>query len=273
MKKTFMGDQRGAGHLIIVVIVVLAVVAGAGYLVYSKQNKKSDTAETASLANIASSKEVQDACLDELDDKDFCKFASNWAGTEGSYTSTITTENSDGKSVMVIKAESDKKTSSVTTVNGTETAAYIGIDSTFYIKDYTDGKWTKYVNDDSVSSSQTSIKDDFNVDEFTSSDAESDSTVTYKKIGKEACGSLTCFKYQIIDTTAPDSEQFIWFDDDHYVMRRLSTKDSTGSFDMVITYGKVTVSAPSPTKDAPDYSTMLSGDSIDGFDPSDLANQ
>ena len=271
MKKTFMSDQRGAGHLIIVVIVALVIVAGAGYLVYSKQNKKSDTAETASLANIASSKEVQDACLDELDDKDFCKFASNWAGTEGSFTTTITSENSDGKTVTVMKTENEKRSSYVATTDGTETSAFVALDGVSYVKDYSDGVWTKYTLDDSSVSSQTNVKDDFSVDEFTDDTAD-DSTVTYKKIGKEACGSLTCFKYQIIDSTAPDTEEFVWFDDDSYVMRRMSTKDSSGSFDMVITYGKVTISAPSPTKDAPDYSTMLP-DSIDGYDPSALADQ
>jgi len=233
------------------------VVADAGYLVYSKQKKTSTESSDTTLASITASKEVQDACAKEINDKDFCKFASNWAGTEGSFTTTITNTSSEGKTVTVMKTENEKRTSYVTSTDGTETSAFVTLDGVSYVKDYSDGKWTKYTLDNSASTSQVSPKEEFSVDEFTSEETDNKSTVTYKKLGKEACESLTCFKYQVIDTSAPDTTQYIWFDTVNYVMRHMYTKDTSGTFDMVISYGKVTVSAPSPVKEAPDYSGLI----------------
>jgi outer membrane lipoprotein-sorting protein len=68
-------------------------------------------------------------------------------------------------------------------------------------------------------------------------------------LGKEACGKLTCFKYQVIDSTAPATTQYLWFDTKDYMMQRWSFKDANSSSDMVFTYQAVTIKAPSTVHD------------------------
>jgi DNA/RNA-binding domain of Phe-tRNA-synthetase-like protein len=83
-----------------------------------------------------------------------------------------------------------------------------------------------------------------------------DKKYQYKNLGKETCGSLTCFKYQIIDTTKPTEELIIWFDDAEYKARKFSFKDATQTMTADITYDAVTIGKPSPVKETPDYENM-----------------
>jgi outer membrane lipoprotein-sorting protein len=76
------------------------------------------------------------------------------------------------------------------------------------------------------------------------------SGVTYKKIDTEACGSLTCFKYQITDSASPGSTQYAWFDNGAYLLREWKSSDSSGSStDMTISYQAISITAPSPVQD------------------------
>jgi hypothetical protein len=71
---------------------------------------------------------------------------------------------------------------------------------------------------------------------------------TYKKIGKEACGNLTCFKYEVVDPSSP-GKQTLWFDDKDYQLRRMRIESEGTVSDQVFAYSSVSITAPSPTKD------------------------
>ena len=238
-------DQNGIAHIMIVVVLVLvAAIGGVGYYVSTK-NKDSSGKSSVSKELSASTKALDDACNKSLSDKDFCKFASNWSELTN-YKSTVSTSSPEGTTVMTAETENSDKSRVVTKINGKESAAYVIIGKDFYTKDEADGAWTKYTDDSTTKPVTTNIKEDVKVSDFTN-EAETSKT-KYKKIGKEACQNLTCFKYQIIDSSDLKTEQFVWFDTKDFLLRRTTTKSADGTTDMILSYGNVKVSAPSPVK-------------------------
>jgi outer membrane lipoprotein-sorting protein len=76
--------------------------------------------------------------------------------------------------------------------------------------------------------------------------------ITYKEIDTEACGSLTCFKYQISDSASPGTTQFAWFDNQSYLLRQWKYTDNAGnSTDMTISYEPISISAPAQYQTIP----------------------
>lgn len=155
----------------------------------------------------------------------------------------------EGSSTMVIEVDANQNSRTVSTSNGTEIAAFVYLNKTTYVKDYTDGAWTKFTTTDSTEDTNPSDELDFTFDNEPS-DAAANKT-EYKSLGKEACGSLNCFKYQIIDPAAPGDESIVWFDDKDYKLRRYSFKNAEGSTDMTYSYESVTITEPSPIKEMP----------------------
>lgn len=237
--------EGGFAHLMLIVaVVVIAAIGGIGYVVMSKQKAK-DSGTTATSQSAVSDKVVADACNKHLNDKDFCKFASYWKGLDN-YKSTLTSTSAEGTSTIYLESESSDKSSMSTKLDGKETSAFITIGKTFYTKDLADGSWTSYTND-TKATEIVDVKEDIKINDF-SSDTTADSNIKYKKIGKEACGKLTCFKYHITDSADTKTEQFIWFDTKDFQLRRWLSKSAEGSTDMTISYDKVKITAPSPVK-------------------------
>lgn len=240
-------NQDGVAHLLIIVIVALAIVGGAGYLVMSKQ-KDSGTAKQSA----AGRKAAEAECKKQIDDKDFCKFVSN-INFDQPYKSVMTTKGIGG-SVLTLNVDG-KNSSMVSEENGKEMSATVSIDGVTYIKDYSDGKWTKYPAPEKANDSDEQVEtteDRVTVDE---SDFAEDKT-TYKEIGKEACGSLTCFKYEITDKDEPENKQIIWFDDKEYKIRKYTGNNIDQTYEIIYSYEKVNIKAPSPVKEAPNYENM-----------------
>jgi hypothetical protein len=143
---------------------------------------------------------------------------------------------------------SDGKGNSSSTLTGSDgIVETVAIGKVNYWKDSTDGKWFKFAPDDTSAPKATNPTSDIKVDTVTDSAAKS--TLSYKKLGKEKCGNLTCFKYQMIDSTKPNAIYYMWFDDQDYRMQHYYSKDDSGTMDIVMTYQAVTITAPSPTKD------------------------
>ncbi|MDB5182786.1 MAG: hypothetical protein JWO47_570 [Candidatus Saccharibacteria bacterium] len=238
-------NQSGMAHImIIMVVVILAAVGGVGYYVTTK-NKDSSPTKGVSKEQAASDKAIADACNKELNDKDFCKFAANWSDLKN-YKTTITSTSAEGTSTIVAETENADKSRVVTSSNGKEVAAYVNIGKDFYTKDEADGSWTKFTDDSTTKPVNADVKGEVKVSDF--KDTAEASKTQYKKIGKEACQSLTCYKYQIIDSADTATEQFVWFDTKDFLLRRTTTKSADGTSDMVIAYGNISVSAPTPVK-------------------------
>lgn len=231
--------------MVVVIVVVLAAIGFAGWKVFSSKNTTNNKNSTSSTPATASNSAVETACNKEVNDKVLCKFASHFS-LANSYKATITSTDPSG-TVSKIELENDSKSnSSMVTkdASGKETAAFITLNNSSYIKNEADGTWTKYTS--SASTTTTKPTSDIKVD---TNDITNNNTTSYKNLGTEKCGSLTCYKYQVIDTTAPGTTQYIWFDNKNYQMQRWSSKDSSGSTDMSFSYQSVNITAPSPVHD------------------------
>jgi outer membrane lipoprotein-sorting protein len=244
-------DDHGIAHVAAIglIAVVVAVVGFAGWRVMEKN--KDGSSKNSSVAT-AEMKQIEQECNKELGDKDFCRFASSY-NLETSYKMIVNTSGAEGPSVTEIEVDAKGNSSMISKEGDKETGGFITLDKVTYFKDVDSGTWYKMPSSDTSSeepenplSESKSVVDDFKGDKS-----------TFKKIGKEKCGNLNCFKYQITESESPNTEQFVWFDDKDYMLRRWMTKEGAEISDMTVSYGSVNIKAPSPVKD---YSTQSSGD-------------
>src|SRR5690606_22982830 len=96
-----------------------------------------------------------------------------------------------------------------------------------YVK--TGDVWIKYAdsdsNDENLPVDVDTYTSQFEADENTPENSLKD---TYKNLGKEACGDLECFKYQILDSAQSEAQTFIWFDTKEYKLRKIESTDAGG---------------------------------------------
>jgi outer membrane lipoprotein-sorting protein len=246
MKKHF--NERGIAHiLIIVIIVVLAVAGGAGYYVYNKQKDKNATSPEVTAAIAAACKTV---------DKDVCKFMTNWKENDY-YTISATSTSGGVASTMTMQIQGDN--SHMTSTGGTPYEV-ISIGNSTYTKDFSDNSWWKYTST-TPTPTETTSSTDLTFTESSETIPEAQRTV-YRKIATEACGALNCLKYQVLDPSDTTTTNYIWFDNHDYQLRRMRTTSAEGTYDMVVSYEKFTLTVPTPTKEM-DSSMYLGSDTTD----------
>jgi hypothetical protein len=238
MKKLFSNNQKGIGHLgLILAVVVVLAAGGAGYFVYSK-NKNGGYSNATIKAALENAK-----C--DYDDEDLCKFFTGWKAL-GAYSMVATTTDGSTTSTMSVKSEGDDK--SHVKLTGEMDMEIVTIGDATYTK-AADGTWWKQTQ--TTSDESTNYNDDIKTafDE-PSTTAEADKT-SYKKLGKEKCGELNCFKYQVVDPADTANDSYLWFDDRDYQLRRTQTvsKDGKTNFDAIFSYDDVNIKEPSPVKE------------------------
>src|SRR5438045_8611270 len=125
-------NQRGFGHVgVILAIVVVLAVGAAGWYVFQK-NHKSPTS--------AANKTLQDAIKNakcDYSDKDLCKFFTSWK-TQNYYTVVSTNESGGEKSTSTVQSEGKDKAH--ITVSGTTPYETIVIGNVMYTK-ASNGTW------------------------------------------------------------------------------------------------------------------------------------
>ncbi len=245
MKSALRKDSRGIAAVeIIVAVVVVAVLAGVGFYVYKSRSDK----EGASSGQNIVSQETKDACEKLLNDKDFCKFAGNFTFTE-QYKMTIAVNGPDNNGVTTIETDGKGNSSMVMIQDGQEVSAHIIYNNASYSKSAGEDVWLKY------ESAETNPIDAFDISESLNVAFEGESSlpesqrVKYNKLGKEACGSYNCFKYEITDPTLPDLTQYIWFDDKDYRLRKWTSVEEGTTTEITVSYETVTISEPSPVEE------------------------
>ena len=223
--------------LIIILIILFLGVAVAIYFFYLKKDEGTNIIQKI----VNDAKPLNPNC--KFNEPDLCKFVNNWKDV-GYFTASITSTQEGKKSEMILKTIGTDKTQMTSSENGQENFNTITIGDAYYTKDYSDGKWTKTVYQKNESSAESETKKTY---EF---DAENDPT-QYKKIGTEACGKLTCFKYQVIDPRNTDSTEYIYFDNKDYMLRKTYSESKDGSImETELDYSKITISEPSPIKES-----------------------
>jgi hypothetical protein len=240
-------DERGVAHLALIVVAVI-VVGGIGFAGWRITQKKSADGNLS-----AAVKQAAAQC--HLDDKDLCKFFASWR--ENKYYKLTGATTADGKTSTSTyeSVGSDRFHMAMT---GELSYEVITIGNTTYTKDTTDSKWWKQTIKPEQQKDY-SLKDDLTFEE-PKSEQTTDQT-TYKKLGKEACGKLTCFKYQVIDPSAKDRTEFIWFDTKDYQLRRTTSEEKDSKSDFTFAYDMVTITEPSPAKDLAPNQVVVPGQS------------
>ena len=227
--------ERGkmSAPVLIIIAVIVVALGGAGLYLSKTGNSPLSALVKAPL---------NPNC--ELKDPELCKFMNNWKDLKN-FTIHSASKDSSGTSESTFEVQGDNSHMSVNM--GKDSMEMINLDNTTYTKDFSDGKWWKTTYDKTKSDQFT--KDIVNKDTFNESKAVEDKT-TYKALGKEACGDLMCFKYQVIDPADTSMTQYIWFDDKDYLLRKQSTTDNQGvTTESTFSYNNASISAPSPVKE------------------------
>ncbi|HJQ08602.1 MAG TPA: hypothetical protein VJ836_03935 [Candidatus Saccharimonadales bacterium] len=233
-------SERGIGHLgVIVGIAVVLTLGGIGWFVYQK-NLDAQKKDATTSINQATQEAIKNAKC-EYNDKDICKFFTGWKVQEY-YTVTSTSETEGQKATTTLKTEGNDKTHIIMT--GAVQYEAITIGNTTYTKaGNTWYKQTAKPDTQALPEAAAETKVDLKEPEATPDDTP---TPTYKKIGKEKCGDLTCFKYQVV-TAGSDATEYIWFDDSSYQLRRMQTlAGSAVTYDASFNYDRISIKTPSP---------------------------
>jgi|SRR3989344_697602 len=233
-----MFKQLSSKSKLALLVAAVIIVGGGAYLI------------TKDEGTVSVNKELQSKCTTQVNDETFCKFAGAF-GNAGDFKVNVSSNDQSGASTIELASDSKGNSSMVIKKDGQEQGNVIVFNGVTYLKDYTDGQWFKFSSTDTNKPEVLDLKKEFAKGDFK---GDAGQTLQYKQIGTEACGNLTCFKYQVIDPNKPNEEGFVWFDTKDYLLRRVSGKSDGDTTDMNLTYTKVSISEPSPTKDFPSVS-------------------
>lgn len=244
-------DKRGSVLIIVLAVVGIVGVAGVGFMLYQNKDSNNNGVTTQIKNKFANIK-----C--EYSDKDLCKFFAGYK-ERNSYKVNMTTTSSEGGNIQSeIQVENQDR------MHSKMTGGAYGFETVMIGKDYytkAGDVWYKQTLDDTkyeakkseteggVESFKEPIKDGVN------------EGMSYKKAGKEACGNLQCFKYQVISVENTGSTHYIWFDTKDYLLRKMAVEQADGKMEMEFEYTAVRVETPSPVKELAPNQQMIPGQS------------
>lgn len=243
-------SRNQQGFIIPIIVAVVVIVLAAGGAWYYLSHKTGDANPLSALQKTTAGLYLNPNC--DYKDADLCKFLNNWPKQQN-YTMAITSTDKDGaKSTGTFQIDGQTKTHLIMSGND-QSYNTITIDNTTYTKDPSDNKWWKQT----ITTDNTSSQDNFKF-EVPSATASAEERTTFTKEGKEACGNLTCFKYHSMTGNSMDSMEEVWFDDSQYLLRKIESMSTDGSKSTIeYSYDKVSISAPSPIKEATANQTIM----------------
>lgn len=198
-------------------------------------------------------------------DADLCKFINRAKKADyfnGSFGGTSTTTDISQRTLKSVWEIDGKKSSHIATYqDGNEQFNMITMGNTLYIKDVQDGTWWKQVQENI---SVTESIDTYNPKEYKRKAIEDITAQTdrsqFKKMGTEICGKARCFKYEVIDPTIVDTKEYIYFDDNEYILRKTQSEQSDGTItEMTYSYDAISIKAPVDTKEAQPGQNIMNG--------------
>lgn len=235
-------------YLIIGAALAVLLVGGGALMMSQKGGDGTQSTLGGSVAKLLNAE-----C--RYNDPELCKFMNNWSmPQEYSMHSTMTSKS--GPTIEFASQMDGEDTHTVMKDNGKITQETITLAGVDYVKDLSDNTWWKIAREET---SPQEEKDDTVVSidqDFSEKMAEVEDKTTYVRLGTEACGTLTCYKYEIVDPANTMTKEFIWFDDKDYLMRKMRSEEQGGEMavsEIETTYGNVSIVAPSPVKEG----TML----------------
>lgn len=252
-------SQHGFAHLgIILAIVGVVVVAGLVAWRFMGANGALNIATGGLSEKLASAK-----C--DYDDKDLCKFFVSWKEHQ-QYKMVTSTALEDGSTMSSTYEISGDNSHMVTTGQYASEVIMIG-ELTTYTK-AADGTWWKQTRE-KTETPDTAVTETTETVDFEEPTAEqAKDATTYKALGKEACGDLTCFKYQVLSKGTESTTQYIWFDTKDYQLRRTTYDGGGMKSDTSFSYENVSVKAPANFKELGPNQYLVPGQSEPATMPS-----
>lgn len=241
-------DERGIAHILLVILGVV-VIAGVGFAGWKVVNNKSNTnsnnttnsgstASSTGKTSTGTSVTADASCLAQFHDANLCHFAGNSSDfNKTAYTATLTlVQSGSTTSTSVLKNDGSGNTELTGSGSGQVINA-ITLAGVTYVQSNGTGPWIEYPT--GASAPTTSPTSNMNI-------GVGSVGITFKSLGTAACGSLTCYKYQVTSAADPGVTQDVWFDNSSYKLREWYYSPSSGnSTDMTVTYGPVTITKPS----------------------------
>jgi outer membrane lipoprotein-sorting protein len=241
MKKTNY-NQKGIAHLLILVLMV-AVVAGIGFAGYKVSTRQKTTTKTNAQPVKSAAVTADQTCLKQLSDADLCKFATNYNALDHTAYSMVMTS-SDGTGTSTFKLSRD--------ANGNDQGSFKSDSFSYEVIDFgnysyskdENGSYSRYPKGSPDAPPADNPLKDFKLSE--NNDYTEGGKISYQKLGQEACGSVTCFKYKVVDKTDSTMNYTVWFDTKNHELRRMLYNDPSGAggIDLTITYENVVIKAP-----------------------------
>jgi hypothetical protein len=242
---TIMSKQSGLAPIIIISVIAIIALAGGGYAFL--QSKGTSSNPLSNVANSVVNKVTLNPNCKE-NDPELCKFLNNWKEMKEYSVISVSTDKSGKKSESTLEISGEEKFHMMLSADGKEVSNLITIGDITYTKDYSDNKWWKQKAE---KQKEDSLTTQFDFDDSKSETPKTEVKTTYKAAGKEACGSLQCFKYQVIEGNMDGATEYIFFDDKEYLLRRMQTIEKDGIMnDSMFAYSGVKITEPSPVKEA-----------------------
>lgn len=226
-------DSRGIAHLFLILIVAGVVgVGGFAYWRVSSYNNKDDSSgreTTTPGGSTANTADKSDECVALTGDENICRMGSI---TDLSKFSSVVTMNMNG---MQSTIKYDGKGNNDTNLGDLGRAITVNGKNYIYMMDawYDTGNDTSQVPDSQMPDLGFATT----------------AGIKYENLGKEACGSDTCFKYRMSGGILGDGVVTCLFSDKDYLPRYYeSTGGMLGQMTMTIAYQPVTITAPEGAK-------------------------
>lgn len=185
-------------------------------------------------------------------DNTLCEFITKWkASNEYRFISRSTT--AGVTTTTTYEYDLNDPVKIYTKVDGPGGYEVISIGNTIYTK--AGGTWWK----ETVNNQETTPSgSDSQAADEKSKDLPDEPT-NYTRVGKEACGDLQCYKYEIKDPYVPDVQQFVWFDDQEHRLRKLSFVTVDNVTEQIFEYTDIDIREPSESQDIPPGQKIVPG--------------
>jgi hypothetical protein len=231
MSKSTHKDQRGIGHLLLiaVIVVVVAIIGLVAWRVIDHNKNKSGGS-------------VEANCMKVYKDQVLCDFAAANANLNHTpYTATINSVTTNNQTTKIVVKSDGKGDFSTTSQNGNQAYNTVSIGSTVYVQSGSD--WIKYTAN-APSNSNGGLVGGLKA-QFSQPGTPDAQRVKYDNLGKTSCGGASCYKFQVIDPNV-NGTTYMWINANTNRLIQLATKTSQGTTTYNVSYGSVTISAPSP---------------------------
>lgn len=240
-------DSHGMTQLALVIvgIVVLASIGFVAWRIVDKE-KVEDAAKSTS-------EKLNAECTDN--DKDICKFFASYKALD-TFKVDVVSIGADGKKSTALFESDGKDRTRILNSGENANLEMIIIGKATYTK-AANGTWWKQMQEDDKPSDRgelykSALKEP-------TADAPGSEQFQYKKLGTEACGDLTCFKYQVIDPKQHGQTLLIWFDTKDYQLRRQTIEDKDSKSEQTFTYTGITIKEPSPVRELGPNQILIPG--------------